>query len=146
ASPTTPAPAWPVDSTATHRIGQSVGVVWRTGPVAVTGATGQVGSALRRRLEQLANLVRLLGRGDALPVAFGNAHAVVHPAGTLQPRNPNPYRAPTLDPARATAAALAQSRAQRVVFLSFLTARPDSSNAYLRYKAEAEQALRSTET
>jgi uncharacterized protein YbjT (DUF2867 family) len=33
--------------------------------------------------------------------------------------------------------------AQRVVFLSFLTARLDASNAYLRYKAEAEAALRS---
>ena len=121
-------------------------MVWRTGPVAVTGATGQVGTALRRRLDQLPNPVRALGRGDNLAVAFGDADAVVHLAGTLQPRKPNTYRAANLDTALATAAALAQSRAQRVVFLSFITARLDSSNAYLRYKAEAEEALRSTGT
>lgn len=78
--------------------------------------------------------------------AFGDADAVVHLAGTLQPRKPNTYRAANLDTAVATAAALAQSRAQRVVFLSFITAQLNSSNLYLRCKAEAEEALRSTGT
>src|SRR6516164_2964595 len=100
--------AWSVDSTARLRIGQSVRVVWRTGPVAVTGATGQVGTALRRRLDQLPNQVRALGRGDDLAAAFGDADAVVHLAGTLQPRKPNTYRSANLDTALATAAALAQ--------------------------------------
>ena len=121
-------------------------MVWRTGPVAVTGATGQVGTALRRRLDQLPNPVRALGRADDLAAAFSDADAVVHLAGTLQPRKPNTYRAANLDTALATAAALAQSRAQRVVYLSFITARLDSPNSYLRYKAEAEEALRSTGT
>jgi len=116
---------------------------WRTGPVAVTGASGQVGTPLRRRLGQLANEVRPLGRDDDLAAAFGSADAVVHLAGTLQPRKPNTYRAANLDTALVTAAALAHSQAQRVVFLSFLTARLDASNAYLRYKAHAEEALRS---
>jgi NADH dehydrogenase len=116
----------------------------RTGPVAVTGARGQVGTALRRRLDQLPNQVRPLGREDDLAAAFGDADAVVHLAGTLQPRKPNTYRAANLDTALATAAALAQSQAQRVVFLSFITARLDSSNSYLRYKAEAEEALRAS--
>jgi NADH dehydrogenase len=78
--------------------------------------------------------------------AFRDADAVVHLAGTLQPRKPNTYRQANLDTALATAAAIAQSRAQRVVALSFLTARPDSSNSYLRYKAEAEEAIRSSGT
>ena len=125
-------------------MGQSVRVAWRAGPVAVTGASGQVGTALRRRLDQLTNQVRPLGGEDDLAAGFGDADAVVHLAGTLQPHKPNTYRAANLDTAVATAAALAQSRAQRVVFLSFLTARLDSSNSYLRYKAEAEEALRST--
>jgi NADH dehydrogenase len=112
--------------------------------VAVTGASGQVGAQLRRRLGQLPNQVRPLGREDDLAAAFGEADAVVHLAGTLQPRKPNTYRAANLDTALATAAALARSRAQRVVFLSFLTARLDAANAYLRYKAEAEEALRSS--
>ena len=121
-------------------------MAWRTGPVAVTGASGQVGSRLLRRLDQLPNQVRPLGREDELVSAFGDADAVVHLAGTLQPRKPNTYRAANLDTALATAAALARSAAQRVVFLSFLTARPDATNSYLRFKAEAEEALRSTGT
>jgi NAD(P)H dehydrogenase (quinone) len=99
---------------------------------------------LRRRLDQLPNQVRPLGREDDLAAAFGDADAVVHLTGTLQPRKPNTYRAANLDTALATAAGLARSPAQRVVFLSFLTARLDASNSYLRYKAEAEEALRSS--
>jgi uncharacterized protein YbjT (DUF2867 family) len=124
-------------------MGQSVRVAWRTGPVAVTGASGQVGRLLLRRLGQLPNEVRALGREADLAGAFGDADAVVHLAGTLLPRKPNTYRAANLDTVLATAAALARSRAQRVVFLSFLTARLDASNQYLRCKAEAEEALRS---
>jgi uncharacterized protein YbjT (DUF2867 family) len=116
---------------------------WRVGRVAVTGASGQVGAALERRLGQLPNEVRPLGRGDDLAASFRDADAVVHLAGTLQPRKPNTHRAANLDTALATGGALAGSRAQRVVFLSFLTARPDAPNAYLRYKAEAEKVLRS---
>ena len=112
--------------------------------MAVTGASAQVGTALRRRLDQLPNQVRSLGREDDLAAAFGDADAVVHLAGTLQPRRPNTYRSANLDTALAAAAALARSTAQRVVYLSFLTARLDSSNSYLRYKAEAEEALRSS--
>lgn len=117
---------------------------WRRGPVAVTGARGQVGTPLQQRLGQLPNEMRPLGRDDDLAAAFGDADAVVHLAGTLQPHKPNTYRAANLDTAVATAAALPHSQAQRVVFLSFLTARLDAPNSYLRYKAEAEDALRSS--
>jgi NADH dehydrogenase len=110
----------------------------------VTGAGGQVAAQLRRRLGQLPNEVRPLARDDDLAGAFSDADAVVHLAGTLQPRKPNTYQAANLDTALATAAALARSPAQRLVFLSFLTARLDASNSYLRYKAEAEEALRSS--
>jgi uncharacterized protein YbjT (DUF2867 family) len=116
---------------------------WRTGPVAVTGASGQVGRSLQQQLGQLSNEVRPLRRDDDLGAAFGDADAVVHLAGTLQPHKPNTYRAANLDTALATAAALARSASHRVVFLSFLTAQLDASNSYLRYKAEAEEALRS---
>ena len=126
------------------QIRQSVRVAWRTGPVVVTGASGQVGTAVRRRFDQLPNQVRSLGRDDDLAAAFGDTDAVVHLAGTLQPRRPNTYRSANLDTALAAAAVLTSSTAQRVVYLSFLTARLDSSNSYLRYKAEAEEALRSS--
>jgi uncharacterized protein YbjT (DUF2867 family) len=103
-----------------------------------------VGSVLRRRLDELPNQVRPLRREDDLAATFADADAVVHLAGTLQPHRPNTYRAANLDTALAVAAALACSTAQRIVFLSFLTARLEASNSYLRYKAEAEQALCST--
>jgi uncharacterized protein YbjT (DUF2867 family) len=103
-----------------------------------------VGSALTTRLDDLPNQVRPLGRGDDLDVAFRDAEVVVHLAGTLQPRKPNTYRAANLDSAVATSLALAGSAVRRVVFLSFLTARLDDANSYLRYKAEAERALRSS--
>jgi NADH dehydrogenase len=99
-----------------------------------------------RRLAHEANEVRPLGRGDDLAAAFRDADAVVHLAGALQPRKPNTYRRANLDTALATAAALAGSVAQRVVFLSFVTARRDSSNSYLSCKAEAEDVLRSSGT
>jgi uncharacterized protein YbjT (DUF2867 family) len=125
-------------------IGHYVRVAWRTGPVAVTGASGQVGRLLVERLGQLPHEARPLGHQDDLAAAFSDADAVVHLAGTLQPRKPNTYRAANLDTVLATATALARSSAQRVVYLSFLTAHLDASNSYLRYKAEAEEALRST--
>ena len=46
------------------QIEQYVRVVWRRGPVAVTGASGEVGTLLLRRLSQLPNEVRPVGRED----------------------------------------------------------------------------------
>ena len=76
----------------------------------MTGASGQVGTLLLRRLSQLPNQVRPVGREDDLAVAFGDTDAVVHLAGTLQPRKPNTYRAANLGTALATAEALAGRR------------------------------------
>jgi NADH dehydrogenase len=102
-----------------------------------------VGTALRQCLGELPNEARSLGPSNDLEAAFRDADAVVHLAGTLLPHKPNTYRAANLDTVLATTAALAGSQAQRVVFLSFLGAHLDADNAYLRYKAEAEQVLRS---
>ena len=71
---------------------------WRTGPVAVTGSSGQVGTPLQRRLDQLPNEVRPLGRDNDLAAAFGDADAVVHRRDP-QPHKPNTYRAANLDTA-----------------------------------------------
>ncbi len=116
---------------------------WRTGPLAITGADGQVGRALQARLSNGPNEVRPLGRGADLGEAFRDAEVVVHLAGTLLPRRPNTYKAANLDTVLATVAALEGSTVERVVFLSFITADPRSSNAYLHFKGAAEHALRS---
>lgn len=121
-----------------------MGEEWLTGPVVVTGASGQVGTALRERLAQLPNDVRPMGRGDDLAAAVRDADAVVHLAGTLQPRRPDTYAGANLETAEAVAAALAGSSVRRVVDLSYLDADAVSGNPYLRYKAEAEQRLQAT--
>ncbi len=117
---------------------------WRTGPIAITGSTGQVGRALQQRLSSLPNEGWPLHRGADLPEALRSAEAVVHLAGTLQPRRSDSYQAANLATAQATADALSGSAVQRLVFLSFLTADETSANPYLRSKARAEQVLQAT--
>jgi uncharacterized protein YbjT (DUF2867 family) len=115
---------------------------WLTGPVAVVGADGQVGSALRDQLAGLPNEVRPLRRGDDLRAAFRGADVVVHLAGTLAPGRGSSYQAANRDTVAATCAALQDCTVRRVIFLSYLDAAVASANPYLRCKAEAEQLLR----
>jgi NADH dehydrogenase len=114
---------------------------WIGGPIAITGASGQVGMALQKRLSDLGNEVRALDRGDDLRRAFRRADAVVHLAGGLSVRPPDTYETANLDTVRATVDALDGSGVRRVVFLSFITADPASDNAYLRAKGQAEELL-----
>jgi NADH dehydrogenase len=111
------------------------------GPIAITGASGQVGTALRRRLAAHPNEVRALGREDDLATAFRDAVAVVHLAGALRPRPPDSYEDANLGTVERTIAALAGSTVERIVFLSYVGAQRNAANAYLRAKAEAEHAL-----
>jgi NAD(P)H dehydrogenase (quinone) len=110
--------------------------------VAIVGAGGQVGVALRGRLARERVAVRPLGRGDDLQTAFKDADAVVHLAGALRPHRPTTYREANRDTVAATCAALESSAARRILFLSFPGADAGSANPYLRCKAEAEQLLR----
>jgi len=116
----------------------------RTGPIAITGASGHVGTALRRRLEREPNEVRPLGRDDDPAAAIADAEVVVHLAGTLAPAHGDTYESANLDTARALAGAVAGSRVARIVELSYVDADPASSNRYLAAKGRAEQALRET--
>lgn len=114
----------------------------RAGAIAITGAGGQVGTALRRRLAAFPNEVRPVGHGDDLAAAFRDAEVVVHLAGTLRPEPPNTYLEANLRTVERTVAALGNSSVERVVFLSYLGADPASSNEYRRTKGLAEELLR----
>ena len=112
-----------------------------TGPVAITGAGGHVGRALQRRLADLPNPVRPLARSDDWASAIRDADAVIHLAGTLQPRPPDTYRAANLGTVERCVDALHGSTAQRVVLLSYVGADPGAANVYLRTKGQAEQRI-----
>lgn len=60
---------------------------WRTGHIAVTGATGRVGQALLARLATLPDEVRPLGREADLAAGFADAQVVAHLGGALRPRS-----------------------------------------------------------
>lgn len=66
-------------------------ISWLTGPIAITGADGHVGTFLRARLRATPNEVRPLSRSDDLAAALGDADAVIHLAGTLNPRGEDSY-------------------------------------------------------
>jgi uncharacterized protein YbjT (DUF2867 family) len=117
---------------------------WTRGPVVIVGASGQVGGALQRRLDDLPIEVRPIGRGDDLTHAARDADSLVHLAGALSPRRPNTFEKANAATARGTARALQGSSVRRVVFLSFPGADPASPNAYLRAKGEAESMLAGT--
>jgi NADH dehydrogenase len=114
---------------------------WLTGPVAITGADGHVGTFVQERLAESPNEVRPLGRAADLVAGFSNADAVIHLAGTLQATGGNAYEDANLETVRKTVAALAGSSVRRVVFLSYVGADPGSDNRYLRAKGEAERLI-----
>lgn len=116
----------------------------RTGPIALTGATGHVGRAVRAHLDGLPNEVRALGRADDLPAAVRDAETVIHLAGTLAPAKGDTYASANLGTARAVAAAVQGSSVGRIVALSYVDADPDADNAYLRAKGMGELALADT--
>ena len=112
-----------------------------SGPVAITGAGGHVGSVLSGRLVELGNEVRALGRRDNLAEAMHDADAVFHLAGTLQPLKGNSYEHANVETVRKTIVALAGSSVKRFVFLSYVGADPASPNDYLRTKGKAESLV-----
>ena len=114
---------------------------WLTGAVAITGAEGHVGRALQVRLADLPNRVRALGRSDDWEPAIKEAEAVIHLAGTLQPKRPNTYQAANIQTTERVLNAIANSEVRRIVFLSYAGANPDSHNEYLRTKGQAEQLI-----
>jgi uncharacterized protein YbjT (DUF2867 family) len=119
---------------------------WRSGAIAVTGASGQVGTLLRERLADHPNEVRSLNQGDDWAAGIRSAEVVVHLAGTLQPKGGSTYESANVETTRTAALAAAEAGVDRIVFLSYVGADPSSSNAYLRSKAQAEEILAASGT
>lgn len=109
--------------------------------MAITGADGHVGTTLQRRLARLANQVRPLRRADGWAAGFEGSGAVIHLAGTLQPKPPDTYQTANVDTVRRLIEALGRAPVERIVFLSYLGADSSSDNAYLRAKGEAEKLI-----
>lgn len=126
------------------------------GVVAVTGASGQVGRALLRRLQGRARTIALTRQATELPadrvvvgqidspsamMALMEADYVVHLAGALRPRQRDSYRAANLETAEAVSRVLREGKARRALFLSYVGASATAGNPYLRCKACAEHIL-----
>lgn len=112
--------------------------------MAVTGANGHVGRKVLARLASLSNPVRPLGRDDDWAEGVSDTVAVIHLAGTLQPKRHDTYWSANVDPARRITDAVAGTPVGRIVFLSYLGADPISPNPYLRAKGQAEELLQAS--
>lgn len=109
--------------------------------IAITGASGQVGTLLRQRLADSPHEVVALDQGGDWTAGIAGTDAVVHLAGTLQPKGRNTYQSANVETSATVAEAARRGGASRIVFLSYVGADPASPNAYLRSKAEAEELL-----
>jgi uncharacterized protein YbjT (DUF2867 family) len=115
----------------------------RTGRVAITGASGQVGTLLQKELSGLPNEVAPLNRLEDWRPGISSSEIVVHLAGALVPGKGSSFEEANVDTAR-TVAENVDSGTERIVFLSYVGASADSSNEYLRSKFEAERILAGT--
>jgi NADH dehydrogenase len=140
------------------------------GRILVTGANGNLGTALIRRLargpasaspapvravvrsERAAGAVRALPEApdvvvvdyrdvDALARAAAGCAAIVHLVGILKESSTTRYRDAHEGTAEALSAAARRAGCHRIVYLSILGAHSDSPNACLASKARAEAIL-----
>jgi nucleoside-diphosphate-sugar epimerase len=128
--------------------------------VAVTGASGFVGTHLVERLLAAGHDVRVLshrtapqrhssvelirgGIGDpvALKALVANADAVVHAAGVVAAPNERAFHEINTEGTRAVGRAAAEAGVPRVLLISSLAARRPDLSAYAASKKAAEDAL-----
>lgn len=142
------------------------------GPILVTGANGQLGRRLLRRLHAASRPCRALVRSQraadsladvcgetgtpveivdyrdaaGLTEAARGCDAAVHLVGILKETRANPYADAHERPSQALATAADAVGLRRVVALSILGSRPDSDNACLASKGRAEEILLAAKT
>jgi nucleoside-diphosphate-sugar epimerase len=124
--------------------------------LAITGATGFVGSAVLNEALAQGQQVRALARrdqqpragvewvrgdldaGDALAALVAGADAVIHVAGLTNTPDPAQFEAANVTGTANVVAAMKQAGAGRLVFVSSLSAREPQLSAYGASKAQAE--------
>lgn len=127
--------------------------------VAITGATGFVGSHLALRLVSEGHeVVRLARRPhandegfvvsldnvDQLANAFAGCRAVAHCAGINREVGEQTYQHVHIDATRNVVEAARRAGVEKIVLMSFLRARPECGSAYHESKWAAEEIVRAS--
>lgn len=117
--------------------------------VAITGGTGFVGGHLATRLRSEGVEVVAIGRGvaaiddvDALERAFAGCEAVAHCAGINREIGAQTYARVHTAGTRAVVEAARRAGVRKIVFMSFLRARPDCGSPYHESKWVSEELVR----
>jgi uncharacterized protein YbjT (DUF2867 family) len=117
--------------------------------IAITGGTGFVGSHLAARLRAEGTEVVAIGRGiaaiddvQALERAFEGCDAVAHCAGINREIGTQTYDRVHTAGTRAVVDAARRAGVRKIVFMSFLRARPDCGSRYHQSKWASEELVR----
>jgi NADH dehydrogenase len=124
--------------------------------IAITGATGFVGSHLTTRLTSEGHEVVRIGRrriGDAivqssldnvdqLTAAFADCKVIAHCAGINREIGNQTYARVHVEGTRNVISAAKNAGVQKIVLMSFLRARPDCGSPYHESKWAAEEIVR----
>lgn len=128
--------------------------------IAITGATGFVGSHLMNRLQSEGHEVVLIARGsrkddarlvvtdlsdlDVLREAFNGCTAVAHCAGINREIGEQTYEHVHVQGTRNVVNAAKAAGVEKIVLMSFLRARPNCGSPYHESKWEAEEIVRNS--
>ena len=128
--------------------------------IAITGATGFVGSHLTTRLvsegHEVVRLARRPRSGDAdivvnslddmnqLPETFAGCNAVAHCAGINRELGEQTYERVHVEGTRNVVEAAKAAGVEKIVLMSFLRARPGCGSLYHESKWEAEEIVRNS--
>lgn len=115
-------------------------------PLAITGATGFVGRALVARYPDAVALDSgtSITDADALAAAFAGRTVIAHCVGVNREVGANTFDRVHREGTAAVIEAAKRAGVQKVVFVSFLRARPGTGWAYHESKWAAEQLLRAS--